>query len=316
MSAQPDDPQWFDQMYNNRALVPDSARYLAEWANVSAQVRALERCTLDLPYASHPSETLDVFPAARGARARKAPVLVFIHGGYWRGLDKSDHSFVAPAFSRPGACVVVVNYALCPGTEEQPVTIPHITMQMVKALAWIWRSIGAYGGDRRRITVAGHSAGGHLAAMLLACAWPAYAKDLPPRLVRNALSISGLYELEAIQNTPFLQESLHLTPDQVLRASPAWMPRPRRGHLYSVAGGDESAEFLRQNQLIQQAWGSTSVPVCEALPGLNHFSMLDALVDPTSRLHALALQLLGLPQPPASGYMSKCSPALSPPSVT
>ena len=288
------DPQWLDQMYNNRALVPDHARHLAEWANVSAQVRALERCTLDLPYGDDRCEMLDIFPAAENQSIRSAPVLVFIHGGYWRGLDKADHSFIASAFTGAGACVVVPNYALCPGTDTQPVTVPGITLQMVKALAWTWRNIASYGGDPGHITVVGHSAGGHLAAMLLACVWKAYAKDLPSVLVKNALSISGLYELDSIMATPFLQGSLRLTPEQVQRTSPAWLPRPSKGELVTVAGGDESAEFLRQNQLIQSAWGKKTVPVCEALPGLNHFSVLETLIQRGSRLNGLALELLGL----------------------
>lgn len=284
------DPQWYDGMYNNRALVPDHARYLGRWADESARARRNSDCRLDLPYGDRPGETLDAFPAARP----DAPVLVFIHGGYWRALDKADHSFIAPAFNASGACVVLPNYALCPGTAQQPVTVPYITLQMVTALAWTWRNIAALGGDPARITVVGHSAGGHLAAMLLACVWKAFAPDLPSRLVDRALSISGLYELESIRRTPFLQGSLQLTPVQVGQASPAWLPRPGSGRLASVVGGDESAEFLRQNRLIQSAWGKQRVPVCEALAGLNHFSVLDALVQPGSRLNGLALGLLGL----------------------
>ncbi len=289
MAGKPD-PKWFDDMYNNRALVPEHAGHLTDWANSSASVRRQESRRLDLKYGQALGETLDIFPSAKG----HAPVLVFIHGGYWRGLDKAEHSFLAPAFTRAGACVVEPNYALCPGTPAQPVTIADITLQMVKALAWTWRNVALYGGDPSRITVAGHSAGGHLAAMLLACAWKAYASDLPAKLVRNALSISGLYELESIRRTPFLQGSLRLTPAQVRKVSPAWLPRPKWGVLTSVAGGNESAEFLRQNQLIQTAWGKKCVPVCEALPGLNHFSVLEALPRPGSRLNTLALDLLGL----------------------
>lgn len=278
----PDGP-WLDSMYNNRLLVPDNARHLSRWTEDSARARANGRAELDLSYGEGPSEKLDVFPAdAKGP----APVLVFLHGGYWRALDKADHSFIAPAFTRQGVCVVVPNYALCP-----VITIPGIVLQMVQALAWTWRHVARFGGDPSRITVAGHSAGGHLAAMMLACEWRRVGRDLPAGLVRNALSISGLHDLEPIRHTPFLKD-LHLTAADVRRASPALLPAPAAGTLYSVAGGDESKEFLRQNGLIQQAWGRRRVPVCESLPGRNHFSVLEALVEPEHRLHRLALELL------------------------
>lgn len=295
-------PQWFDDMYNPRVRVPDFARYLAACTVRSIDARQDPGCQLDVPYGLGDGETLDVFRSqfetgtgtGKDVGSDKAPVLVFLHGGYWRSRDKSDHSFIAPAFTHAGACVVVPNYALCPGTDIHPVTVPYISLQMVKALVWVWRNIDQYGGDPARITVAGHSAGGHLAAMMLACVWTAYADDLPADLVRNAVSISGLHELESIRRTPFLQQDLRLTPEDACRASPAWMPPPRQGDLNSVCGGDESAEFARQNSLIQQRWGRKRVPVCETLPGLNHFSILDAMVQPDSRLHQLTCDLLGL----------------------
>ena len=277
------DPDWLDRMYNNRALVPEHATHFARWAETSAQARASQPCSLDLAYGTTQRETLDVFPAAEPG----APVLVFVHGGYWRSLDKSDHSFVAPAFTSEGACVVIPNYDLCPA-----VTIPQIAMEMVRALAWTFRNAARFGGDPRRITMIGHSAGGHLAAMMLACLWPAYAKDLPGDLVKNAMSISGLYELESVLHTPFLKESLRLTAAQVFKTSPAWFPSPAAGTFYAVAGADESEEFLRQNALIEQAWGKKTVPVREALVGLNHFSIVEALVRPGHRLNDLALRLM------------------------
>lgn len=281
------DPDTLNAQYNNRALVPDFGDYFSRWGRASAEARRAFPCTLDVPYGDGPGETLDIFPSGHA----RSPVLVFIHGGYWRSLDKADHSFIASAFSPMGACVVVPNYALCPA-----VTIPDIVLQMVKALAWIYRNIAAHGGDPRRISVVGHSAGGHLAAMLAACRWPVHSADLPSRLVKNGLSLSGLYELRSVRRTPFLQESLRLTPAQVEKASPAWLAAPHvvagRGTLCTVAGGDESAAFIAHNLLMQNAWGKRVVPVCEVLPGLNHFSMLDALVQPGHRLHQLACDLL------------------------
>lgn len=282
------DGAWHDRMYNNRALVPDFAEHFAHWSAASAQARKELPAQIDVRYGTGPNETLDIFPAVRPG----APVVVFIHGGYWRSLDKADHSFLAPALRDMGACVVAVNYALCPGTPEVPVTIPDIALQMTHALAWVWRHIGLHGGDRHNITVIGHSAGGHLAAMLLACDWKDVGSDLPVNLVTKTMSISGLYDLEPVRKTPFVAPDLRITPAQVRLASPAKWPRPRKGVLYTVAGGDESPEFLRHNRLIHQAWGPKTVPVCEDLPGLNHFSIVTELTRVGSRLHALTQQLI------------------------
>lgn len=309
------DPLWLDRMYNNRALVADSSQQLQGWSEASAAARSLLGGSLGVPYGDADGETLDVFPSAQ----RDAPVLVFIHGGYWRALHSSDHSFVAPPFVRAGACVVVPNHALCPA-----VRVSDIVRQMVRALVWVYRHVAAYGGDPSRISVVGHSAGGHLSAMLLACRWPSVMRGLPPGLVRNGMAISGLYELESIRRTPFLQASLGLTPEEARAASPAWLrPDPRSdgaGALYAVVGGLESAEFLRQNRLIQSAWGKRRVPVCEVLPGLNHFTILTALTQAEHPLHALARELLEpttwFHRRAARGYISRCSPALSPPRVT
>jgi arylformamidase len=297
-------PDWFDRMYNNRALVPDFANHLQQWTRDSQAVRDSQPCLTDISYGSGPSETLDIFTATKpvqstpnqspqnhrpsAANSSSSPVLVFLHGGYWRALDKSDHSFVAPSLTQQGLTVVVPNYALCPA-----VTIPEIVMQMVKALAWVWRHIDTWGGDVSRIHVAGHSAGGHLAAMMLACDWRAYAPDLPPDLVKSALSVSGLYELDSLRRSPMLQEALRLDEQQVLMASPAWLPAPKRGVLHSVVGGLESEAFLAHNQLIQNAWGRERVPTAQVLPGLHHFSMMKAFATPG---HALNQQVLALCQ--------------------
>ena len=288
------DPAWLERMYNNRALVPDHMDYLQRWALDSAQVRANVPCVLDVAYGPGSGETLDIFPSARAPAVPGAgvPVLVFIHGGYWRSLDKSDHSFIAPPFTQAGFCVVNVNYALCPGTPEAPVTIPHIVRQMEKALGWVYNHISGHGGDPKRITVAGHSAGGQLAAMLLTSVWPLIGKGLPDGLVRNALSISGVHDLDPIMYTPMYQSVLHLTAQQVLQCSPARLLEPPAGQLYCVVGGDESPEFLRQNQLMQNAWGSHFVPRSQALPGLHHFSIVDALAKPGHDLHHMSLNLL------------------------
>lgn len=289
----PYDADWLEREYNNRARVPEHLVHFERWARDSAAARIEGRSLIDVSYGHGAGETLDIFPAPRKAGQPPAPVLVFIHGGWWRSLDKSDHSFIAPPFVERGACVVVPNYALCPA-----VTIPEITLQMVRALAWVYRHIGAHGGDPHRITVVGHSAGGHLAAMMLACDWSLVGDDLPLALVKNALGMSGLYDLEPVMHTPSVQVSLRLSAQQVAMASPARLPAPLvregRGQLTAMVGALESSEFLRHNRLIQSAWGERVVPVCEELPGLNHFSIVDALADPRQRLHQAVRSLLSV----------------------
>ena len=285
------DPAYLDAQYNNRLRVPNFMENVQRWQVDSEQARLSQACTLDVPYSEHgvmdEAYRLDIFPASVARKSKKkAPVLVFIHGGYWRSLDKADHSFVAPTFTQAGTCVVVPNYALCPA-----VTIETLVLQQVHALAWVYRNIAQYGADASRITVVGHSAGGHLAAMMLSCQWNKFAVDLPANLVRNAFSLSGLHDLAPIMASPYLQGDLRLTGKQVKRCSPAYFSAPN-AELHALCGGDESDEFKRQNALIQKAWGKRCVRECEELPGLNHFTVLEALCTPGTRAHALALKLL------------------------
>lgn len=286
------DPAWLDAQYDARSAIPDAAAVFERWVASSRAARdGSPAAQLDVPYGDGLLETLDVFPAtASPAAGAGAPVLVFIHGGYWRSRDKSEFAFIAPAFNAAGAAVVLPNYALCPA-----VTVEQIALQTAAAVAWTLRNASRFGGDPVRVVVAGHSAGGHLVAMLLSCRWRDLGPDLPARPLAGGLAISGLFDLEPLRHTRFLQPDLRLTPASVARLSPAFFPRPRSGApLYAVAGGDESDEFVRQTRLIREAWGPTSVPVCETVPCANHLTVLHGLADPGGRLHDLALRLLGL----------------------
>ncbi|MFM8767993.1 MAG: alpha/beta hydrolase [Rubrivivax sp.] len=300
------DPAWLAAQYNNRARVPGHAVILERWATDSAAVRSAALSRLDVAYGASPAERLDVFlpeqTVEAGARALAGmrrrpkrgvprvgvPLLVFIHGGWWRSLDKSDHSFVAPPFTQAGAVVVVPNYALCP-----KVSMEEIALQMTRSLAWCWRHARDLGADPNRITVAGHSAGGHLAALMLCALWKRLGDDLPADLVKSALSISGVFDLDPIRRTPFLQPALQLTPASVRRLSPAGFAAPG-GTLRAVAGALESEEFLRHNRLIRRRWGAHAVPVCETIPQTDHFTVIDTLTQAGSRSHGLTLQMLGL----------------------
>ena len=277
------DAAWLDEQYNNRARVPEYAQIFQRWAQASALVRERASRRLDLRYGSSKGETLDVFPCPRA----NAPVVVFIHGGYWRSLDKADHSFVAASLIADGAMVVVPNYDLCPAVDVQT-----IALQMTRALAWSWRNAQLYGGDAKRLVVVGHSAGAHLAAMLLCCDWQRVGSDLPADLVSRVLALSGLFELETLRRTPYLQADLRLTPASAASLSPAWFPPPK-GQMIAVVGGEESEEYQRQNTLIRESWGERAVPVCETLPGANHFDILHDLADPRGLTHRYVLDLMG-----------------------
>ena len=277
-------PAWFDAQYNNRARIPEHPAILRHWYDESVSARKAYPEMVEHAYGADATERLDVFPA----KAAGAPVLVYIHGGYWRALGKRDQSFIAPPFVAAGAMVVLPGYALCPA-----VSVEHIVLQMVQALAWVHRHAAEHGGDQQRIVVAGHSAGGQLATLLLACDWRSVAPDLPADLVKAALPISGLYDLEPLRHTPFLAPDLKLTAASAKRLSPAAMPAPR-GVLATVVGGDESEEFLRQADLIAEVWGPRTVIAAERVPNRNHMSVLQEIADPASPTHRLALRLLGL----------------------
>jgi len=275
-------PAWYDAQYHTRAGIPDALDILRRWEERSIATRAALAARLDLAYGPGAGETLDLFPAAR----RRAPLLFYIHGGYWRALDKRDQSFVAAPFVAAGVSVILPNYALAPA-----VSLRHIVLQMVRALAWVWQQAPALGVDRRRIVLAGHSAGGHLAAMMLACRWCEVLAGMPAAPWRAALSLSGVYDLDPLRHAPFLAPDLRLTASEARHLSPARLPTPD-GPLLALVGGDESSEFRRQARLIRRAWGAAAVPLCEPVPGHHHMSVLHTLADPASRTHRLALQTL------------------------
>ena len=277
-------PAWYDAQYNNRARIPGHPAILQHWLEASTQALASHPEMVEYAYGRDVRERLDVFPA----KASGSPVLVYLHGGYWRALHKRDQSFVAPPFLAAGAMVVLPDYSLCPA-----VSIEQIVLQTVQALVWVHRHAALHGGDPSRIVVAGHSAGGHLATMLLACHWRAVDPDLPVDLVKAALSISGLYDLEPLRHAPFLAADLRLTAASALKLSPAAMPAPT-GRLVTVVGGDESEEFHRQADLIRNTWGPRTVTASERPSGRNHMDVLHELADKRSSTHAHALQLLDL----------------------
>jgi len=274
------DQAGLDAQYNNRARFPDFTRHFEAWGAWSRATRERLPGHLDLAFGPGASETLDVFPAETPG----APLYLFIHGGYWYSLDKSDYSYLAEGLRPHGFATAVNNFGLAPthGMDE-------IVRQNRAALAWLWRNAGDYGYDRERIYAAGHSAGGHLAAMLLATDWPAWGADLPADLVKGACAIGGIFDLEPIRLS-FLNEKLHLTPEQVAHHSPLRLRYPRPAPLLLVVAKDESPEFHRQSEEMAALWRGLGYPADLTVPeGLDHFDVVNQLIDPDCPLVRLQL---------------------------
>ncbi|OLD96466.1 MAG: hypothetical protein AUG80_13685 [Candidatus Rokubacteria bacterium 13_1_20CM_4_68_9] len=258
------DRKALDREYNNREKVPAAQVWLARYARESERARRELTARLDVAYGSHPGETLDVFlPAGHGPK----PVHVFIHGGYWHRLDKVDFSFVARAFLPAGVAVVVINYALVP-----TVDLDELVRQCRASIAWVYRNATSFDGDPDRITISGHSAGGHLVAMLMATDWAAFG-GLPPDLVKAGCGISGLYDLDPIRLC-YLNDVLGLTPATARRNSPVELRPSTARPALIVVGSSEGPEYFRQSQDLVSAWRTHGAP-CElmSMAGHDHFSI-------------------------------------------
>lgn len=270
-----------DAQYNLRARHPDHPEHFARWSRASADARASLPCELEIRYGAGDKQSLDIFRAPAGAGPR--PLLAFVHGGYWQAMDKADFGFLAPSFTRAGITLAVLNYWLAPQA-----TIHEIIDDVRAALVWLWRNAASFGADPARLFVSGHSAGGHLTGMMLATDWGALGADLPPDLVKGGCSISGLYDLEPIRLC-FLNEALSLDAADARRASPIHLPAPAAPLLLAV-GGDETAEFHRQQAELVRVWRSGNLRQID-MPGHDHFSIMGSLAEEASPVHRAVVQL-------------------------
>jgi len=271
-----------DREYDNRVKVPgfDFAAFQRQCEQASAEARQKFDCVLDVPYGSAPAEKLDIFKAKR----RNAPVHVFIHGGYWRMLDKKDFSYVASGLVPHDVTTVVLNYALIP-----TVNMDELVAQCRRAVQWVIRNIAEYGGDPQAISVSGHSAGGHLVAMLLAEPAKGQLGHASGSDFTHACAISGIFELEPI-SLCFLNDILNLQPQEIKDNSPRFLKREQWCPLTVAVGAQEGDEYLRQSSDFVQAWtGNADQPRLLVLPGQDHFSIRAQLGEPDSEMVQLVL---------------------------
>lgn len=273
-----------DAQYRLRARHLDFQDYLDQWDRESQRVRAALSCRLDIPYGDKPGERLDVFPAAKP----NAPVQLFIHGGYWQNLDKKGHDFVAEPFVARGCAVVVVNYTLAPQA-----AMDEIVRQNRAALVWTHRHASSFNGDPSRIYISGHSAGGHLVAMLMATDWKTEG-GLPADVIKGGCAISGLFDLEPIRLC-YVNDALKMNEEDARRNSPIrHLPRGNAPLIVTV-GGQETDEFIRQSADFAATLRDAGYPVeYLLLPQHHHFTIIQDFANPQSALTRAVYRQMGV----------------------
>ena len=280
------DAETLEREYNPRLTEPNHEEISAESEARSAAYRATAtNATYDIAYGSHRHETMDIF---RPETPDGAPLHVYIHGGYWRARFKEDFSYLAEPLVDAGAVVAIINYALCPEVE-----IAEIVRQVRASCAFLWNNPDVHGADRDRMHVAGHSAGGHLAAMMMATDWPAYEAGLPRNLIKSGALLSGVYDLAPVMQVS-VQEDVRLTADAVQPLSPINLKPATDAPMAIVAGGAESDEFRRQSAALADAWRPYAPVEQFEMPGLNHFTILTETAAPGNPLTDVRLRLMGL----------------------
>jgi len=266
----------YEAEYNNRARVPEHAEIFARWKRDAAayreRMKAEENAELGLAYGASPRQIVDLFfPEATG----HTPLALFIHGGYWRSLEPATFSHISAGLNARGVAVAVAGYDLCP-----QVTIGQIIEQIRTACLFLWRRFG------QRLMVYGHSAGGHLAACMVATDWRKLDPKAPADLVPAGYSISGVFDLKPLVQTS-MNADFKLTEASAAQVSPLWWPVPRGRVFDAVAGAAESSEFLRQSRTVTDDWRQRGIEThYQALAGANHFTVIDPLADPASAMTA------------------------------
>ena len=283
-----------DKQYDNGARVPKFPQILQQWQSDAESYRATSKCQLDLAYGAHERQKVDLFGTAEkinkpkglikstpNDQAKDKPMFIFVHGGYWRALGRETFSHMAKGLNENGYPVLVPSYQLCPQAE-----IRNIILDLSILCAWSWRNYG------RKMVIVGHSAGGHLAAAMLATDWADY--DLPDDIVSAGLGISGLYDLRPLIPTK-LNDSLQLDDAGARNASPLLWPTPQGKKFQAWVGGDESQEFIRQSETIAACWLGGGAPTKSVtVPNKNHFTVIDQLLDGKSDM---VKALIGLARP-------------------
>ena len=279
------DQNELDAQYNNRAHVPDYENYYDGWKPACAEILINFENHLELSYGSRARERIDlILPEGKGPH----PIQLYIHGGYWMSRSKSDQTFLAKPFVESGVAFGLIEYDLIPD-----VRIGDIARQCRIAATWIYENAHSYSIDPNQIYVSGHSAGGHLTAMLALTDWTAFGK-YPKNLMKGGCAVSGIYDLNPIKLS-YMQDILGFTDAEVTENSPILSKNIPETPLIIAVGAAETDEFKRQSKAFSADW-ATKGGNCYFLeqPGNNHFSILNELADRESKLIQDILTQIGV----------------------
>jgi arylformamidase len=232
----------------------------------------------------HERERLDIFPAQQ----QPAPLQVFFHGGYWQAFSRDVFHFIAEGFINHHITTAYVNYPLGPQA-----SMDEIVAACRNSLAWLYEHGAKYGGDPQKIYISGHSAGGHLVAMMLATDWPAWRPGLPRDLIKGGCAISGLFDLIPIQLS-YVNDKLGMDEAIARRNSPVRLVPGCNSPLIIAVGERESAEYHAQSDDLAAAWSQAGVPITKlVLPAANHFTVLEQLTAAEAGLNQAILAQMG-----------------------
>ena len=266
------DPE-LEQGYNVSLLRSDFPVVLEEWVLRSETFRTGADAQLDCAYDQGPRDKIDLFRCGK----INAPLLVFIHGGYWQRGDKSWFSFIAVPFVESGVDVALIGYPLCPQSD-----MGTIIGQVRKALIWLWRNASSLGVSAEQINLGGHSAGAHLTAMMLATNWSQIGADLPDNLVKTGMPISGLYQLEPLRYTT-LNDALGMDASIAHAISPQFLQPVTRAPVLVALGGSETLQFHWQMEQFVEQWSSYGTPIQSFIePAVDHYDVINRLAESDS----------------------------------
>lgn len=255
-------PDALEREYSPSSMVGgDISHYLEAYAELSEKARRDHPCREDIAYGAEPDEVLDFFPAAHAS----TPLFVFIHGGYWQDLSQKDGSPMAPQVLKAGYAFAALNYTLAPyGTVELMVG------QVARALGFLQKQAGELGFDPNRITVAGHSAGAHLAAIQATLAQPPF----DPRGLEHLLLLSGIFDLDPIPLTS-INDPLGLDAERAHALSPMFLAPTARPRATVAVAERDTKEFRRQSKDFSLHLGRHGLDASYILvPDRDHFDII------------------------------------------